>query len=90
MPFFPSINVALKGKCSKIPTELAKTVSVKVFALGRKISTMFSALKHKMAVFLHLNFLWFLFCFTKNEVAKILDAKKTHFHIISLLRIFCT
>lgn len=52
MPFFSSINVALKGKCSKIPTELAKTVSVKVFALGRKISTMFSALKHKMAVFL--------------------------------------
>lgn len=51
MLFFSSANVALKWKCSKIPTELAKIVRVKVFALGRKTSTMFSALKHKMAVF---------------------------------------
>lgn len=38
------------GNVAKFQLNLPK-LWVKVFALGRKISTMFSALKHKMAVF---------------------------------------
>lgn len=45
-----SVNMVLK--VAKFQPVLAKTVNLKIFTLGRKISTIFSALKCKMAVFL--------------------------------------
>lgn len=48
------------GEVAKFQPELAKAMNLKVFALGRKISTISSALKYKMAVFFTFKFPVFL------------------------------